>query len=62
MLKGIKNGRKPGNVQLGNEKRAFFQQFKQAFTNILVLRYFDSEKPIIVKTNASNFAIGVILL
>jgi len=61
MLKGIKNGKKPSNVRLGNEERASFQQLKQTFTNAPVLRHFEPEKPIIVETDASNFAIGAIL-
>ena len=61
MLQGMKNGRKPGKVRLNDEERTAFQRLKHAFTTTPILRYFDPEKPIIVETDASYFAMGAIL-
>ena len=44
----------------GEEKA--FQALKQAFTTAPVLQHFDSEKPITVETDASDYASGGVLL
>jgi len=41
--------------------QAAFDSLKTAFTTAPILCYFDPSKPIILETNASDFAIGAII-
>jgi len=47
----MKNGRKPGAVQLNDEEKASFERLKEAFTKAPVLQHFNPEKSIIVETD-----------
>ena len=45
----------------GPEQQKAFDKLKELFTSAPILRYPDSNKPFIVETDASNFAVGAIL-
>ena len=51
------------NVQFiwGKEQQKAFDKLKQLFTSAPILRNPDSNKPFIVETDASNFAVGAVL-
>jgi len=51
------------NVQFiwGKEQQKAFDKLKQLFTSAPILRIHDSNKPFIVETDASNFAVGAVL-
>jgi len=44
------------------EAEAAFKQLKRWFTTAPILAHFDPKKPVIIETDACNFAIGVVLL
>jgi len=43
------------------EAEMAFKELKQRFTTVPVLAHFDASKPVIIKTDASDFAIGAVL-
>lgn len=45
----------------GPEQKATFQRLKELFTKAPILVYFDPEKKIIIKTDASGFAIAAVI-
>ena len=62
LIKGIikgKSSREP--FQLGKEVCKAFFTLKERFLTALILTYFDTEQPIYVETDASDFAITGIL-
>ena len=61
LLKGSKNGKKTRPYILMKEAKEVFQKLKVAFTMAPVLQHFDPKKPIGIKTDASGFAVAVIL-
>jgi len=61
LLKGSKQGKKPGSVEFGDEERAAFQQLLEAFGSAPLLRHFDPERSIRVETDASKFGMAGIL-
>jgi len=44
-----------------NEAEAAFTELKQRFTTAPILAHFDAQKPVIIETDASDFAIGAVL-
>ncbi|KAL2104482.1 hypothetical protein VUR80DRAFT_423 [Thermomyces stellatus] len=61
LLKGSKNGKKPGPVQLNNEAMKAFHDLKAKFTTAPLLRHFDPKKRTRVETDASKFAVAAVL-
>ena len=61
LLKGSKNRRKLGQVNLNLRERVAFRCLIAAFQLAPLLRYFDPSKPIRLETDASNGAIAGIL-
>jgi len=45
-----------------NEAGRAFEELKQRFTTAPILAHFDAQKPVIIETDASDFAIGAVLL
>ena len=43
------------------EAEAAFQELNQRFTMASILAHFDTERPVLIKTDASDFAIGAVL-
>jgi len=43
------------------EAEAAFQELKKSFTQVPILTHFDPTRPVIIETDASDFAIGVVL-
>jgi len=43
------------------EAEAAFRKLKQRFTTAPILAHFDPAKPVILETDASDFALGVVL-
>lgn len=62
LLKGSVKGKKAGRFLLTPEAREAFETLKLTFMTPPVLVHFDPEKPIMVDTDASGFAIAAILL
>ena len=46
---------------MNNEAEAAFTELKQRFTTAPILAHFDAQKPVIIETDASDFAIGAVL-
>jgi len=44
-----------------NEAGRAFEELKQIFTTAPILAHFDAQKPVIIETDASDFAIGAVL-
>jgi len=44
-----------------NEAETAFRELKHRFTSAPLLAHFDAQRPVIIKTDASDFAIGAIL-
>ena len=44
-----------------NEAEAAFKELKQRFTTAPILAHFDATKPVIIETDASDFALGAVL-
>jgi len=44
-----------------DEAEAAFEGLKQSFTTAPILAHFDAQKPVIIETDASDFAIGAVL-
>ena len=61
LLKGTKNGRKPGSVELIGPALTAFQQLKEAFKSADLIRHFDPEKKIRLETDASNEGMAGVL-
>jgi hypothetical protein len=61
LLKGSKNGRKPGQVNLTLVERLAFRRLIAAFQSAPLLRHFDPSKPIRLETDASDGAMAGIL-
>lgn len=61
LLKGSKNGRKPGQVNLNLRERVAFRRLIAAFQSAPLLRHFDPSKPIRLETDASDGAMAGIL-
>lgn len=61
LLKGSKNGKKPGSVQLNERETKAFRTLLEAFTKAPLLRFFDPARPIRVETDASGFGMAGIL-
>jgi hypothetical protein len=61
LLKGSKNGRKLGQVNLTLVERLAFRRLIAAFQSAPLLRYFDPSKPIRLETDASDGAMAGIL-
>lgn len=61
LLKGSKNGRKPGAVCLSLAERLAFRRLLAAFQTAPLLRYFDPQKPIRLEPDASKYGMGGIL-
>ena len=47
---------------LDSEAEAAFPELKQRFTTASILAHFDIQQPVIIETDASDFAIGAVLL
>jgi len=58
LLKGSIKGKKLGLVILSYNKRETFKKLKEAFIKALLLRHFDPNAPLCIKTNASRYAIA----
>lgn len=61
MLKGSKNGKKPGRVQLNATESMAFRQLKASFQSASLLHHFDPEKHIRLETDTSNKGMGGVL-
>ena len=61
LLRGSKDGRKPGAVTLEGNTLKAFHQLKGSFTEAPVLRHFDPKKRVRIETDASKFAIAAVL-
>lgn len=61
LLKGMENGRKPRNVELGADEVMAFEGLKSAFQEAPLLHHFDPSLPIRLETDASDFALSAIL-
>ena len=61
LLKGSKNGRKPGPFEMTPAATAAFTELKRRFDQAPLLRHFDVTLRILVETDASDFAIAGIL-
>lgn len=61
LLKGSKNGRKPGQVNLNLHEKLAFRRLIAAFQSAPLLRHFDPSKQIRLETDASNGAMAGIL-
>ena len=61
LLKGSRNGRKPGSVTLNEVEVQAFQDLVDAFQRAPVLRHFDPHRHILVETDASDVAQAAIL-
>jgi hypothetical protein len=61
MMKGSKNGKKPGQVTLNKTESAAFRNLKGAFQSASLLRHFDPEKHIRLETDTSNQGMGGVL-
>jgi hypothetical protein len=61
MLKGSKNGRKPGSFEFNETERAAYRGLKGAFLSASLLRHFNPENPIRLETDALNKGIAGIL-
>jgi len=44
-----------------NEAETAFRELKHRFTSALILAHFDAQRPVIIETDTSEFAIGAIL-
>ena len=55
LLKGSKQGKKPGPVEFGEGERAAFRKLLEAFRSAPLLHHFDPEKLIWVATDAFIF-------
>lgn len=58
LLKGSKNGKKPGSVVLGVPERQAFTALKVAFQSAPLLRHFDPDRYVRLETDASNWAMS----
>ena len=61
LLKGMKEGKKTGPFEFPAGAVAAFAKLKEAFTTAPILVHFDPTKPILIKTNASRFALRAVL-
>ena len=61
MMKGSKNGKKPGPVQLSPEEKGAFQALKDAFSSADLLYHFDPTRQIRIETDASKFGMSGIM-
>lgn len=61
LLLGLEKGKKPGQVRFTPEERQAFEKLQDAFQRAPVLRHFDPDKPVILETDASKFAMGAVL-
>lgn len=61
LLKGMVRGRKKGPFEFPEKAREAFKEIKAMFTQPPVLRHFDPERPILLITGASGYAIAGIL-
>lgn len=61
LMKGSKNGKKPGRVDLSEKEEAAFRHLIDAFQSAPLLRHFDPERSIRLETDASAFAMAGIL-
>ena len=61
LLKGSKEGKKPGPLHWTDKAQKAFEGLRQAFCTAPFLRHFDPEKKLRMETDASNFALGAIL-
>ena len=57
----MKEGKKTRPFKFLAGAVAAFAKLKEAFTTALILVHFDPIKPILIKTNASGFALGAVL-
>ena len=57
----MEKGQKLGRVRFTDEERVAFYRLKNAFREVPILRHFDLEKPVILETDALEFAIGAVL-
>ena len=62
LLKGMQKGRKLGQVELTGEAKRSFQSLKERFRSTPVLQHFDPNLRIILRTDASKFALAGILM
>jgi hypothetical protein len=61
LLRGSKNGRKPGRVELSPSEKVAFRRLIAAFQTAPLLRHFDPQRHIRVETDASNEGMAGIL-
>lgn len=61
LLKGSKDGKKPGAVQLQGDAKEAFEKLKRAFQEAPLLVHFDPEKRIRIETDASAFAMAGVI-
>jgi transposase InsO family protein len=61
LLRGSKNGKKPGSVELSNDETQAFHRLLNAFQEAPVLQHFDPQKNIRIEPDASNLGMAGIL-
>jgi transposase InsO family protein len=61
LLRGSKNGRKPGSVKFSDDETQAFRQLLDAFQDAPVLQHFDPQKHIRIESDASNLGMAGIL-
>ena len=61
-MKGSVRGKKSGPLPWGAEQEQAFRKLKAAFTEAPILRHYHPEAKIRMETDASQFAIAVIIL
>jgi hypothetical protein len=61
LLKGSKDGKKPGPFDFPEKAKSAFQTLKQAFTSAPMLLHYDPAKPTQLETDASGFALAGVI-
>ena len=61
LIKGAVNGKRPGPLPWGAEEEQAFRNLKAAFIDAPVLRHYQPGAKLRIETDASQFAIAVII-